>query len=131
MKKKLLIAILALAVFAQQAWPADLLQQVVIVTRHGVRAPTWTPERLNQYSAAQWPDFSVPPGYLTPHGRALMKLMGEFYWASRHQIGCHFRARYQCIKSIRHARIIVGAAELSTGRRAAKRDADLHFMEIV
>src|SRR5262249_29156551 len=47
--------------------------------RHGVRAPTWTTERLNQYSAAPWPEWGVPPGNLTPHGRKLMSIMGEFY----------------------------------------------------
>ena len=51
----------------------------MVVSRHGVRSPTWTPERLNQYSAAAWPDFGVAPGELTPHGRALMKTMGSFY----------------------------------------------------
>ncbi|MGA3028904.1 MAG: histidine-type phosphatase [Bryobacteraceae bacterium] len=52
---------------------------MVTVSRHGVRSPTWTPERLNRYSAGRWPDFGVPPGYLTPHGREAMKLMGSYY----------------------------------------------------
>ncbi|HEY6806378.1 MAG TPA: histidine-type phosphatase [Pyrinomonadaceae bacterium] len=69
----MLVCLLHVAVYA------DTLQQVVIVTRHGVRAPTWAPARLNQYSAEPWPDFGVQPGYLTPHGRLLMKIMGEFY----------------------------------------------------
>jgi 4-phytase/acid phosphatase len=64
---------------AQQAKPSDQLKYVIIVTRNGVRSPTWTVERLNQYSAAPWPDWSVPPGNLTPHGRRLMKIMGGFY----------------------------------------------------
>lgn len=55
------------------------LRYAVIVTRHGVRSPTWTPERLNQYSASPWPDFAVAPGLLTPHGRELIKLMGSYY----------------------------------------------------
>ena len=55
------------------------LKYVVIVSRHGVRAPTWTVERLNQYSAEPWPDFGVPPGYLTAHGRTLMTRMGAYY----------------------------------------------------
>lgn len=79
MKRKFLIAALVLMGLAQQVFPADVLEQVVIVTRHGVRAPTWTPEQLNQYSTAPWPDFGAPPGYLTPRGRALMKIMGGFY----------------------------------------------------
>lgn len=70
------------------------LRYVVIVTRHGVRSPTWTNDRLNQYSAEPWPDWGVPPGILTPHGRALMQLMGAYYraWlASEHLLrpqGC-------------------------------------------
>src|SRR5262249_23739668 len=31
------------------------------------------------YSVSPWPAFGVPPGYLTPHGRKLMTIMGEFY----------------------------------------------------
>jgi 4-phytase/acid phosphatase len=60
------------------------LRYMVIVSRHGVRSPTWTSERLNQYAAQPWPEWSVPPGNLTPHGRVLMKLMGAYYreWLS-------------------------------------------------
>ncbi|MGA2077809.1 MAG: histidine-type phosphatase [Terriglobia bacterium] len=59
--------------------PPSQLRYVVIITRHGVRSPTWKPDRLNQYSTAPWPAWSVPPGNLTPHGRALMLLMGSYY----------------------------------------------------
>ena len=52
---------------------------VVIVTRHGVRSPTGDNARLNPYSAEPWPQWSVAPGILTPHGRALMQLMGTYY----------------------------------------------------
>ena len=55
------------------------LKYVVVISRHGVRAPTWSSERLKQYSAGPWPEWGVPAGYLTPHGRLLMKLMGTFY----------------------------------------------------
>ena len=92
--KKIWIAGFLLVALTQPDCRADTLQQVVIVTRHGVRAPTWTSDRLNQYSATSWPDFGVPPGYLTAHGRALMKIMGGFYRESYlslgllHQSGC-------------------------------------------
>jgi 4-phytase/acid phosphatase len=59
--------------------PALQLRYVVIITRHGVRSPTWSRERLNEYSAEPWPEWGVPPGYLTLHGRLLMKLMGTYY----------------------------------------------------
>lgn len=63
---------------AQGARPEEL-KFAVVVSRHGVRSPTWTLDRLNQYSAAPWPDWGVAPGELTAHGRALMKIMGAFY----------------------------------------------------
>ena len=55
------------------------LKFVAIVSRHGVRAPTWTNDQLAQYSAEPWPDFGVAPGFLTTHGRELMELMGAYY----------------------------------------------------
>ena len=55
------------------------LRYVVIITRHGVRSPLWNSELLNQYSAEPWPEWGVAPGELTPHGRALVKLMGAYY----------------------------------------------------
>ena len=55
------------------------LRYVVIITRHGVRSPTWSSDLLNQYSAEPWPEWGVPPGNLTAHGRALVKLMGGYY----------------------------------------------------
>jgi 4-phytase / acid phosphatase len=57
----------------------DTLKFVVIISRHGVRSPTGTPEQLNQYSAQPWPQWDVPPGYLTPQGARLMNLFGAYY----------------------------------------------------
>src|SRR5215468_4002942 len=66
--------------FARQNQQAsEKLKYVLLVSRHGVRSPTWTPERLNQYSAEPWPDWGTAPGNLTSHGRALMQLMGAYY----------------------------------------------------
>jgi 4-phytase/acid phosphatase len=73
-----IVLALALLTAAPGADPPRL-QYAVIVTRHGVRAPTWELDRLKQYSSAAWPDFGVPPGHLTVRGRALMKLMGGYY----------------------------------------------------
>lgn len=56
----------------------DKLKLVVVVSRHGVRSPTWTLDRLNTYSSKPWPAWSVPPGYLTAHGFELMKLFGAY-----------------------------------------------------
>ena len=52
------------------------------VRRH--RQPPWRPlahrqeRQYNQYSAAPWPAWSVPPGYLTEHGAHLMTLFGAY-----------------------------------------------------
>ncbi len=61
---------------------SEQLKLVVILSRHGVRSPTWTQDRLNTYSALPWPKWSVPPGYLTPHGFDLVKEFGRFDRAS-------------------------------------------------
>lgn len=73
--------------FVAAATPPQL-HYVVIITRHGVRSPTWNSERLNQYAAEPWPEWGVPPGNLTPHGRALMQLMGAYYrqWLSSNHL---------------------------------------------
>lgn len=64
--------------FAQGTPASSELKLIVILTRHGVRAPTWTPEQLNEYSTEPWPNFGVAPGKLTAHGKALMKLFGAY-----------------------------------------------------
>jgi 4-phytase/acid phosphatase len=60
------------------------LKYVVIISRHGVRAPTWELSRLNEYSSQPWPDWGVPPGNLTPHGHEAIRLLGGYYhdWLS-------------------------------------------------
>jgi len=54
------------------------LKMVVILSRHGVRSPTWTAERLNTYSAQPWPVWSVAPGILTTRGYELVKEFGSY-----------------------------------------------------
>jgi 4-phytase/acid phosphatase len=69
-----------LAATAAQAPPTlpEQLQFVVILTRHGVRSPTWPTERLNQFSTQGWPSWGVPPGHLTPRGKELTELLGAY-----------------------------------------------------
>ena len=56
----------------------DKLKLVVVLSRHGVRSPTWTPDRLNTYSALPWPAWTVEPGVLTPRGYELLKRFGAY-----------------------------------------------------
>ena len=53
----------------------------LVLTRHGVRSPTGSVDKLKRYSANEWPQWEVPPGYLTPHGSQLMTLFGRYYRA--------------------------------------------------
>ena len=62
----------------QAAHNKQTLQYVVFLSRHGVRSPTKEPSQFYPYSAAPWPQWSVSPGYLTPHGFSLMKLFGAY-----------------------------------------------------
>jgi 4-phytase / acid phosphatase len=65
---------------AQTTAPAEpKLKFAVVLTRHGVRSPTWNLSDLNAYSAEPWPDWGVAPGNLTPHGSQLMTLFGSYY----------------------------------------------------
>jgi 4-phytase/acid phosphatase len=87
-------------------WPlaaAPRLKYAVIVTRHGVRSPTWDAARLNEYSAQPWPEWGVKPGELTRHGRDLIKLMGAYYgeWLTKERLidshGCRDAGRVRIV----------------------------------
>jgi len=54
------------------------LRFVVYLSRHGVRSPTGGSAQYDAYSAAPWPKWSVPPGYLTEHGYKLMTIFGAY-----------------------------------------------------
>ncbi len=54
------------------------LQLVVVLSRHGVRAPIGNFALYGQYAAAPWAAWDVPPSYLTAHGYQLMKLFGAW-----------------------------------------------------
>ncbi len=54
------------------------LQLVVVLSRHGVRAPLGNSALYGKYAVAPWPAWDVSPGYLTGHGYQLMKLFGAW-----------------------------------------------------
>ncbi len=55
------------------------LKFAVVLSRHGVRSPTWANERLDEYSTNPWPKWDVGPGLLTAHGKKLMTELGSYY----------------------------------------------------
>jgi 4-phytase / acid phosphatase len=63
------------------AAPDSDLTFVFILSRHGVRSPLLKNEEMAQYAADPWPQWEVPAGILTPHGRQVMELMGSYYRA--------------------------------------------------
>ncbi|MBS1799923.1 MAG: histidine-type phosphatase [Acidobacteria bacterium] len=79
---------LALPAFAQTG---DEVRAVVVLARHGVRAPIENETRSSAFNALPWPAWSVSPGTLTPHGIDALRRMGEFYrqrYASLLSAGC-------------------------------------------
>ena len=56
------------------------LKRVVMLFRHGIRAP-YMPGyvNMNDYSALPWPAWPVKPGLLTPHGAKLIQGLGTYF----------------------------------------------------
>jgi 4-phytase/acid phosphatase len=102
----LLGVLLPLAALRAQEGDSEV-KLVVVVTRHGIRAPLVTNASLGQFSAQAWPKWDVPPEYLTAHGRQQMALMGAYY-----------RARY--VKD----GLLTGSPEEDFGRVYFRADSD-------
>ena len=52
---------------------APRLLKVVVLSRHGVRPPTQSPETLAAWSRRSWPDWNTAPGNLTGRGASLIQ----------------------------------------------------------
>ena len=63
------------------------LERVVLVQRHGVRAPTKPPETYARYASQPWPAWPVGPGELTPHGADNVRFGGTALRAHYAQAG--------------------------------------------
>jgi 4-phytase/acid phosphatase len=61
------------------AKPDDELRSVIVLVRHGVRAPIESEIRASSYNAQPWPAWPVAEGVLTPHGTKALNLLGEWY----------------------------------------------------
>lgn len=55
------------------------LQGVVVLSRHGLRAPIEPVKDLDKLTVARWPDYGVPTGYLLPQGYKRAVTLGKFY----------------------------------------------------
>lgn len=73
-----LFALGGMSALGQERDKGEKLKMVVILSRHGVRSPTWTLDRLNTYSSQPWPAWSVEPGILTARGYDLLKRFGSY-----------------------------------------------------
>lgn len=67
------------AVYVPASAPDDVLEKVIIVSRHGVRAPTKITHKMRDWAADDWPQWPVPYGYLTDKGDHLLTQIGSFY----------------------------------------------------
>jgi 4-phytase/acid phosphatase len=79
----LLVALLVLptAVRSQERTVTedDQIQAVIVLARHGVRAPIESETRSGAYNAQPWPAWPVASGVLTSHGAEALKLLGAYY----------------------------------------------------
>ncbi|MGB3252586.1 bifunctional glucose-1-phosphatase/inositol phosphatase [Buttiauxella gaviniae] len=85
MNKKMITALLAMAYFAPALAQAETapqgyqLQQVLLMSRHNLRAPLANNGSVLEQSTAQsWPEWDVPSGQLTTKGGVLEVYMGHY-----------------------------------------------------
>jgi 4-phytase/acid phosphatase len=79
-RKVLMGLVFALTAGTAQAAPVNdglVLESVVLVMRHGVRPPTKAVAMPAGTAAQDWPEWPVPPGWLTPHGAHAVERLGE------------------------------------------------------
>lgn len=64
---------------ANQATDPTVLKQIIIYGRHSVRASVVPDADLALFANRPYPAFSVPTGYLTPHGAQAETLLGKYF----------------------------------------------------
>jgi 4-phytase/acid phosphatase len=65
----------------QSSNPNDEIRSVILLVRHGVRAPIESETRSGAYNAQPWPAWPSAPGVLTEHGATALKLLADYYRA--------------------------------------------------
>lgn len=55
------------------------VKKIVVLMRHGIRAPNQSMEKLAEWSHREWPVWPVAPGFLTGRGRELMTVFWRQY----------------------------------------------------
>lgn len=72
-----LIACALVALASASAAAAPRVERVVIVMRHGIRAPIMGEAPEGTLTGAPWPTWPVPPEHLTPHGARTLEILGR------------------------------------------------------
>lgn len=68
-----LVCVGALSASLPPAQAQESLERVVVLSRHGVRAPTQHAHELAAWAARPWPAWPVPRGWLTERGADLLR----------------------------------------------------------
>lgn len=77
-----LLGMVAAPTAAAQSWTVE---QVIMLMRHGVRPPLHQPVVPAHVAPDPWPSWSVPDGYLTPHGADAIRQLGvaDAHWLAQ------------------------------------------------
>ena len=73
------LVLLCVSFLTAQAADDTKLKQVILIGRHGVRAPLAPDSTLDNFSAQPFPAFGVPTSYLTANGATLETMLGGYY----------------------------------------------------
>lgn len=79
-----------------------VLERVVLVQRHGVRAPTQSAQTLDAWSGRGWPVWPVPRGHLTDRGVQVVALIAD-------GVRAHYAARGLLPEGCRDGAVLVWA----------------------
>ena len=75
-----------------------VLEKIVLLSRHGIRSPTASPVSLKAKTGFDWPEWSVAPGEMTPHGVATLEAMVQAVWSHYQHLA--FRPLQNCSDQI-------------------------------